>query len=65
MMAAASGNSELVNLIIKLEGDVCATNSQGKTALMMAAEAGHTDIVVLLQDSDAVKDAAHDQGDAV
>jgi uncharacterized protein len=57
-------NSDFVKLILQLKGDVSATNSKGKTASIIAAEAGLTDIVPLLQGSGAGLAVACDDGAA-
>ena len=50
LLAASSGDSEIVRELSSKGADVSAKfNQTGKTALMLAKEKGHTEIAQLLQ----------------
>jgi hypothetical protein len=53
--AAASGNAEIVALLIKKGANVNLTDGNGRTALDVATQKGFTNIVSLLTNSHALK----------
>ena len=52
-LAAKTGDTEIVKLLIDNNADLNITNAYGYTALIWAAQEGHTDIVELLIDNNA------------
>jgi ankyrin repeat protein len=55
MLAAMSGHREKVQLLIAAGADVNARDNCGRTALMIAKEMGHIEIVQLLRANGAAE----------
>ena len=58
--ASFLGHAETVRLLVHLKGDINALDSNGQTAATIAAEAGHIDVVALLQESSLVSGHAEE-----
>jgi ankyrin repeat protein len=62
MVAAAKGNTEMVQLLLKNGANVNVRNKTGQTPIIFAAHWGHIDIVKLLIDSGVDVNAQMDDG---
>lgn len=54
MIAAANGNVEIARLLLRNEAKIATTNSEGNTALMFAAQAGQSEILPTLSNTEII-----------
>ena len=62
--AAASGQNDIVKILIENHAYIDATSPNGSTSLMMAVRGGHTSTVKLLIDEDADTSARNELGES-
>ncbi len=62
MWAAGNGHLDIVRSLLVAKADVNATSAIGKTALILAAQAGYTAIVMGLITAGANRDAEDESG---